>query len=156
MNLQIQDTTINESLIESLLEIPQGLQGPQGPQGPSMLTTGSWTLSPGANNVSFTTDVNSTYVMWVRGNITNGIVIWNATVSISNGNVPVIGNHYGWYYLLGNQLVLTSIPSQITGSDGSIITSGSGTNANIFNFGITNNTVLPQTVNYGYFKVNSL
>ena len=122
-----------------------------------MLTTGSWSLGTGSNTVAITTETNSTYVMWVRGNIPNSIVSWNATVSLSNTNVPVIGNQYGWYYTgAGYALVLDSIPSQITGTNGSIITSGSGTNANVFNFGITNNTGSLQTVYYGYFKVNSL
>ena len=121
-----------------------------------MLTTGSWSLGTGPNTVHFTTELNSTYVMWVRGNITNGIVIWNATVSISNPNVPVIGSQYGWYYVDGNQLVLTSLPGQITGTNGiSPMTGGTASNANVFNFGITNNTVSRQNVYYGYFKVNS-
>jgi len=136
---------------------PQGIQGFTGPTGPSMLTTGSWTLNTGANNVSFTTELNSTYVMWIRGNIPNGIVIWNATLSISNNNVPAIGTHYGWYYTDGNLLQLTSIPNQILGTNGSIITTTvSTTTANVFNFGITNNSGSIQTVYYGYFKVNSL
>ena len=172
MSFQIRNTTIDDSVdkFRYLLSTenvsptgPQGFTGSTGPQGftgptgPSMLTTGSWTLSTGAKNVSFTTDINSTYVMWVRGNIPNGIIMWNATISLSNGNVPAIGNQYGWYYLLGSQLVLTSIPSQITGINGSIINTGPATtNANVFNFGITNNTESSQTVYYGYFKVNSL
>ena len=93
--------------------------------------------------------------MWVNGNIPNGIVNWNATVTLSNSNVPVIGVQYGWYYLAGNQLVLTSIPSQIVGTAGSIITTSPGTtNSNVFTFGITNNTVTSQIVYYGYVKIS--
>ena len=173
MSFQIRNTSIDDGvdIVRYLLSTgftgptgPQGFTGPTGsngshgftgPTGPSMLTTGSWTLSTGANDVSFTTDINSTYVMWVKGNIPNGIIMWNATLSLSNGNVPAIGNQYGWYYLLGNQLVLTSIPSQITGTNGSIINTGPATtNSNIFNFGITNNTESSQTVYYGYYKVD--
>ena len=84
--------------------------------------TGSWTLTTGANTVSFTVTAGQSYVMWVNGNIPNGIVNWNATVTLSNSNVPVIGVQYGWYYLAGNALVLTSIPSQIIGTAGSIST----------------------------------
>ena len=79
-------------------------------------TIGSWTLSSGTNTVSFTVTAGQSYVMWVNGNIPNGIVNWNATVTLSNSNVPVIGVQYGWYYLAGNALVLTSIPSQIVGT----------------------------------------
>ena len=117
--------------------------------------TGSWTLSTGANTVSFTVPAGQSYIMWVNGNIPNGIVNWNATVTLSNSNVPVIGVQYGWYYLAGNQLVLTSIPSQIVGTAGSIATTAPAvTNSNTFTFGITNNTVSSQTIYYGYIKVS--
>jgi hypothetical protein len=93
--------------------------------------------------------------MWVNGNIPNGIVNWNATVTLSNSNVPVIGSQYGWYYSAGNALVLTSIPSQIVGTLGSISTSMPAvSNSNTFTFGITNNSVTSQTVYYGYIKVS--
>ena len=112
---------------------------------------GSWTVSAGAGTYSFTVPANANYVMWMRGNIPNGICIWNATVSISNTNVPVIGNQYGWYYIGGNQLVLTAIPSQIIGTSGSIITSSPAvSNTSTFSFGITNNSGTNQTVFYGY------
>lgn len=118
-------------------------------------TIGSWTLSPGANTVSFTVDWNRTYTMWVRGNIPNGIVVWNATVTVTNANVPIIGTQYAWYYVDGGNLVLTSIPNQIIGTAGSIITGGPavGTTSNTFVFGITNNSGSNCTVEYGYIKL---
>ena len=118
-------------------------------------TIGSWTLSSGTNTVSFTVTAGQSYVMWVNGNIPNGIVNWNATVTLSNSNVPVIGVQYGWYYLAGNALVLTSIPSQIVGTAGSIITTSPAvSNSNTFTFDITNNTVSSQIVYYGYIKIS--
>jgi hypothetical protein len=117
--------------------------------------TGSWTLTTGANTVSFTVTAGQSYVMWVNGNISNGIVNWNATVTISNPNVPVIGVQYGWYYLAGNNLVLTSIPSQIVGTAGSISTSAPAvSNSNTFTFGITNNSGSSQIIYYGYLKIS--
>ena len=117
--------------------------------------SGSWTLSAGTNTVSFTVTAGQSYVMWVNGNIPNGIVNWNATVTLSNSNVPVIGVQYGWYYLAGNALALTSIPSQIVGTAGTISTSAPAvSNSNTFTFGITNNTGTPQIVYYGYTKVS--
>ena len=117
--------------------------------------TGSWTLTTGANTVSFTVTAGQSYVMWVNGNISNGIVNWNATVTISNPNVPVIGVQYGWYYLAGNNLVLTSIPSQIVGTAGSISTSAPVvSNSNTFTFGITNNSGTSQIIYYGYIKIS--
>ena len=117
--------------------------------------TGSWTLTTGANTVSFTVTAGQSYVMWVNGNIPNGIINWNATVTLSNPNVPVIGVQYGWYYLAGNALVLTSIPSQIVGTAGSISTSAPVvSNSNTFTFGITNNSGTSQIVYYGYIKIS--
>jgi hypothetical protein len=117
--------------------------------------SGSWTLSAGTNTVSFTVTAGQSYVMWVNGNIPNGIVNWNATVTLSNSNVPVIGVQYGWYYLAGNNLVLTSIPSQIVGTAGSISTSAPAvSNSNTFTFGITNNSGTSQIVYYGYIKIS--
>ena len=117
--------------------------------------SGSWTLSAGTNTVSFTVTAGESYVMWVNGNIPNGIVNWNATVTLSNSNVPVVGVQYGWYYLAGNALVLTSIPSQIVGTAGTISTSAPAVaNSNTFTFGRTNNTGTPQIVYYGYTKVS--
>jgi len=117
--------------------------------------SGSWTLSTGANTVSFTVLGGQSYVMWVNGNIPNGIVNWNATVTLSNANVPVIGVQYGWYYAAGNALVLTSIPSQIVGTAGSISTSSPAvSNSNTFTFGITNNSGASQIVRYGYIQIS--
>jgi hypothetical protein len=116
---------------------------------------GSWTLAPGANTVSFTVDWNYTYAMWVRGNIPNGIAVWNAFVTVTNANVPVIGNHYAWNYVDGNALVFTAIPTQIVGTAGSISTSSPavGTESNTFVFSITNNSGQSQTLYYGYIKI---
>ena len=117
--------------------------------------TGSWTLTTGANTVSFTVTEGQSYVMWVNGNIPNGIINWNATVTLSNPNVPVIGVQYGWYYLAGNALELTSIPSQIVGTAGSISTSAPVvSNSNTFTFGITNNSGSSQIIYYGYIKIS--
>jgi hypothetical protein len=129
----------------------QGVQGIQGTDGNQGTYVGSWIVPDGSGTYSFTAPANANYVMWMRGNIPDGICIWNATVSISNTNVPVIGNQYGWYYTAGNQLVLTSIPSQIIGTSGSISTSSPAvSNSNIFSFGITNYSGTNQTVLYGY------
>lgn len=136
---------------------PQGPAGPEGPAGPSGLTSfsDSWTLAPGANTVGFTVDWNFTYSMWVRGNIPNGIVVWNAFVTVTNSNVPIIGSHHAWNYVDGGALMLTAIPTQIVGTAGSISTASPavGTESNTFLFSITNNSGQEQTVYYGYTKV---
>jgi hypothetical protein len=119
--------------------------------------TGSWTVTPGTNNYSFTVDINNTYNLWVLGNIPNGIIVYNATVSVSNTNVPVIGVQYAWNYTGGSSPILfTSIPVQIIGTAGAISTASPavGTSTNTFVFGIQNNTVSGLTVNYGYVKVS--
>jgi hypothetical protein len=114
-------------------------------------TTGSWTLAPGVNSVSFTVTPGLNYSMWVNGNIPNGIVMWNATVSLSNTNVPAVGTQYGWYYTAGNALVLVNIPAQIVGTAGGISTATVVTTAsNVFEFNITNNSGTSQVVYWGY------
>ena len=117
--------------------------------------TGSWTLSAGTNTVSFTVPAGQTYTMWVSGNIPNGIVVWNATATLTNTNVPVIGQQFGWYYSAGNALVLTSMPSQIIGTAGSISTASPAVaNTNVFNFTIVNNSGSSQTVYYGWTQIS--
>jgi hypothetical protein len=124
--------------------------------GVATTVTGSWTLNPGANNVSFTVNPGGTYSMWVNGNVPNGIALWVATVTTANTNVPVIGSQYAWYYSTGNALVWTSIPDQIIGTNNTILSSPSfyGPNtSNVFKFGITNNSGATQTINWGYLKL---
>jgi hypothetical protein len=118
---------------------------------------GSWTVTPGTNNYSFTVGDRNTYSLWVQGNIPNGIIVYNATVSISNLNVPVIGVQYAWNYTGGGSpILLTSIPTQIIGTAGAISTASPavGTTTNTFVFGIQNNTGSNVTVDYGYVKVS--
>jgi hypothetical protein len=117
-------------------------------------TTGSWTLAAGANTVSLTVPGPGTYSIWVNGNIPNGIVTYTATVVVTNNNVPVVGSSYGWYYAAGNALVLTAIPNQVVGSPNAISTAVVSTiTANVFTFGITNNSGTGQVVNWGYSKL---
>jgi hypothetical protein len=118
-------------------------------------SSGSWTLATGTNTVNFTVTGGQTYSMWVTGNIPNGIVIWNATGTVTNTNVPVIGQQFGWYYAAGNALVLTSMPSQIIGTAGSISNASPAVaNANVFNFTIVNNSGSSQTIYYGWTKIS--
>jgi hypothetical protein len=119
--------------------------------------SGSWTVTPGTNNYSFTVDINNTYNLWALANIPNGIIVYNATVSVSNSNVPVIGVQYAWNYTGGGSPILfTSIPAQIIGTAGAISTASPavGTSTNTFVFGIQNNTASGITVNYGYIKIS--
>jgi hypothetical protein len=120
-------------------------------------TTGAWSVPAGASTQSFTVEAGASYTMWVNGNIPNGIITWNATVTTSNTNVPVIGAQYGWYYTAGNALVLTAMPDQIIGTTNTLIsspTSYAPNTSNVFKFGITNNSGTTQTINYGYIKLS--
>jgi hypothetical protein len=120
-------------------------------------TTGAWSVPAGASTQSFTVESGHSYSMWVNGNIPNGIITWNATVTTSNTNVPAVGSQYGWYYTPGNALVLTTIPDQIIGTNGSIAnipTSYAPNTSNVFKFGITNNSGETKTINYGYIKLS--
>jgi hypothetical protein len=122
-------------------------------------TTGTWTVTPGTNNYSFTVPVNGVYQLWVRGNIPNGIITYTATVSVTNSNVPVIGQQFAWNYEgAGNPITFTSIPDQIIGTAGAISNANPavGTTTNTFVFGINNSTANAEnvTVSYGYTTVS--
>jgi hypothetical protein len=120
-------------------------------------TTETWSVPAGASTQSFTVEAGASYTMWVNGNIPNGIITWNATVTTSNTNVPVVGSQYGWYYTAGNALVLTAMPDQIIGTTNTLISSPASyapNTSNVFKFGITNNSGTTQTINYGYIKLS--
>jgi hypothetical protein len=94
--------------------------------------------------------------MWVKGNIPNGIIVWNATVSVSNNNVPAIGTQYAWNYTSGGSpILLTEIPNQILGISSTISTATgyAGGTSNRFDFTIANTSGASQTVYYGYTKI---
>ena len=118
--------------------------------------TGSWTVTTGTNTYSFTVPSDGTYTMWVKGNIANGIIIWNATLSISNSNVPAIGTQYAWNYTGGGSpILLTTLPDQIRGTANTISTDNTyvGSTSNRFDFGISNSSGSSQTIYYGYTKI---
>jgi len=116
-------------------------------------TTGSWTVTTGSATYSFTVPGNNTYTMWVKGTIDNGIIVWNATATVSNANVPVIGQQYAWNYTGGGTpLEITAIPAQFIGTANTIVSSNPsvGTTSNVFNFTINNTSGSAQTVYWGY------
>ena len=116
--------------------------------------TGSWNVPNGTNN--FTIGLSpGTYIIWVNGNIPNGIITYNALVTITNTNVPVAGNYSSWVYTGGNTpLDFFSLPDQIVGSGTTARSSiYSGSNSNNFIFGIRNTTSTTYQVNYGYIKL---
>jgi hypothetical protein len=116
---------------------------------------GTWTVTTGTNNYSFTVPINGAYQMWVRANIPNGIISYIATVQVTNTNVAVLGSQRAWNYTDGGSpILLTSMPTQIIGAEGTIsTTTGSGATNNVFVFGISNTSGASQTVYYGYTKI---
>ena len=118
---------------------------------------GTWTVPTGNSTQSFTVDAGNTYHMWVEGNIPNGIITWNATASITNTNVPVVGAQYAWVYNGGGTPIdFTSIPNQFVGTANTIVrSSGTGvTNTNVFAFGINNTSGSTQVVRYGWVQIS--
>lgn len=117
---------------------------------------GTWTLTPGDNTETITMPEQGVYRAWAYGSVPNGIALWTATFNLSNPNVPVLGSQYAWYYLDGNALQWTSIPSQFAGTSGVIISSPDSyapNTANILSFGIRNNTAITYGMSYGYIKL---
>jgi hypothetical protein len=116
-------------------------------------TTGSWTVATGTNTYSITVPASGTYQIWVRGNIPNGILVYLATVVVTNTNVPVVGTQYAWVYNGGGTPIdFTSIPTQLTGTANTIVRSSTSPSAttNRFDFGINNTSGSSQTVYWGY------
>jgi len=115
-------------------------------------TTGTWTVATGTNTYSITVPINGTYQIWVRGNIPNGILVYQATVSVTNTNVPVLGTQRAWNYTDGGSpILLTTMPTQIVGAEGTISTASVvTTTANVFDFVISNTSGSPQTISWGY------
>jgi hypothetical protein len=116
----------------------------------------SWTVPTGNSTQSFTVPINNTYQLWINSNIPNGIIVYNATVSVSNTNVPVIGYQYAWNYEGGgNILAFTSIPNQIIGTAGAISNAQPAVaNTNVFSFGINNTSGGNVTVRYGWIQIS--
>jgi hypothetical protein len=132
-----------ESLLGSVLSAP---------------VTGTWTLpSNSTNEYSFTVDLSASYMMSVIGTTSDGqgIIEWNAFVTLSNTNVPVIGVQRGWLNNTGNKLRFETIPDQIIGTPGTILNSSTILLvANVFKFTLTNNTDTSQVVTWSYLKIN--
>jgi hypothetical protein len=121
-------------------------------------TFSSTILVPVGNSTqSFTVDPGHTYQLWLDCNIPNGILVWNATATITNTNVPVVGDQYAWVYNGGGTPIdFTSIPNQFEGVANTIVRSsvaGSAT-TNRFDFGINNTSGSSQTIRYGWVRIS--
>ena len=125
--------------------------------GVALKTSGSWTVTTGTNTYSFTVPASGTYQLWVDCNIPNGILAWNATATITNSNVPIVGAQYAWVYNGGGSPVdFTSIPNQFTGTSNTIVRSSVGASGttNRFDFGINNTSGGNITVRYGWVAIS--
>jgi hypothetical protein len=117
----------------------------------------TWTVPTGNSTQSFTVDAANTYQMWVECNIPNGIITWNATATVSNTNVPVVGAQYAWVYNGGGTPIdFVSIPNQFVGTANTIVRSNTAPSAttNRFDFGINNTSGNTQVVRYGWIKIS--
>jgi hypothetical protein len=119
--------------------------------------TSSWSVPTGNSTQSFTVTASNTYYMWVDCNIPNGILTWNATATVTNNNVPIVGAQYAWVYTGGGTPIdFTSIPNQFTGTANTIVRSSAAPSAttNRFDFGINNTSGNVQTVRYGWVRIS--
>ena len=117
----------------------------------------TWTVPTGNSTQSFTVAASNTYLMWVDCNIANGIIAWNATATVTNTNVPVVGAQYAWVYSGGGTPIdFTSIPNQFVGTSNTIVRSSTAPSAttNRFDFGINNTSGGNVTVRYGWAQIS--
>jgi hypothetical protein len=120
-------------------------------------TTSSWTVTTGTGTYSFTVPASGTYQLWVDCNIPNGILAYNATATVTNTNVPVVGAQYAWVYNGGGTPIdFTSIPNQFVGTGNTIVRSNTAPSAttNRFDFGINNTSGGNVTVRYGWVAIS--
>jgi hypothetical protein len=120
-------------------------------------TTGTWNVTTGTNTYSIQLAENGTYQIWVDCNIPNGILAYNATATVTNGNVPVVGVQYAWVYNGGGTPIdFVSIPNQFTGTANTIVRSSVAPSAttNRFDFGINNTSGGNVTVRYGWIAIS--
>jgi hypothetical protein len=125
--------------------------------GVAIKTTGSWTVPTGNSTQSFTVPTSGTYQLWVDCNVPNGILVWNATATVTNSNVPVVGQQFAWVYNGGGTPIdFTSIPNQFVGTGNTIVRSSvsPSVTTNRFDFGINNTSGGNVTVSYGYVKIS--
>lgn len=118
--------------------------------------SGTWTVTAGTNTYSFTVASAGTYVMWIRGTTNNGVISWNATLTLTNDNLPALGQQQAYAYSgAGTVLDFTSLPSQIVGTAGTVTRSVTllGTPVGEFQFGISNTSGASVTVYYGWTKI---
>ena len=125
--------------------------------GVALTTSSSWTVTTGTNTYSITVPASGTYQIWVRGNIPNGIIAYNATAVVTNTNVPVVGAQYAWVYNGGGTPIdFTSIPNQFVGTGNTIVRNSVAPSAttNRFDFGINNTSGGNITVRYGWVVIS--
>jgi hypothetical protein len=124
--------------------------------GVALKTTGSWTVTTGTGTYSFTVPASGTYQLWADCNIPNGILVWNATATVTNTNVPVVGAQYAWVYSGGGTPIdFTSIPNQFVGTANTIVRSNTAPSSttNRFDFGINNTSGGNVAVRYGWVAI---
>ena len=117
----------------------------------------AWSVPVGNSTQSFTVTPNETYYLWVDCNIPNGILTWNATATVTNTNVPVVGAQYAWVYTGGGSPIdFTSIPNQFVGTADTIVRGNVAPSAttNRFDFGINNTSGGNVTVRYGWIAIS--
>jgi hypothetical protein len=117
----------------------------------------TWTVPVGNSTQSFTVTASNTYSMWVDCNIPNGILAWNATATVTNTNVPVVGYQYAWVYDGGGTPIdFTSIPNQFIGTANTIVRNSTAPSSttNRFDFGINNTSGNAVTIRYGWAQIS--
>jgi hypothetical protein len=120
-------------------------------------TQGTFTLGLGMNGITITLDVNATYTMWLRAVVDNGVISYNATFTITNANLPVLGQQQAYAYTgAGTPLDWVSLPTQIINTAGGVTRNGTLIGplpANVFDFVIQNDSEQEVVLHYGYTKV---
>jgi hypothetical protein len=119
--------------------------------------SGIFPLQPGNNQpLMFTLPAGGTYTLWLRATVDNGVIAYNATFTITNANLPVVGQQFAYVYTGGGtKLDIISLPSQIVGTPGTILRDPNilGTSSTDFQFVLSNSSGQVVDLHWGWFKV---
>lgn len=125
----------------------------------ALKVSGSWTIVPGDNVVSFTLQSDQMYSMWAKANVPNSILVWHANGLVTNSNVYILGSQMAGSYPGVGGLSWKKLPPDFTGSyvgsagvTGSVVNIAGATSFDVRNitFTIGNSSANTYTMYWGY------
>ncbi len=119
--------------------------------------SGIFPLQPGINqSLMFTLTPGASYNFWLRATVDNGVIAYNATFTITNTNLPVVGQQFAYVYSGGGtKLDFVSLPDQIVGTPGTILRDPNirAGNSSDFQFVLSNSSGQVVDLHWGWNRI---